>query len=425
MSSSSATSSDGDESSSLSGYGGDPLSADDSSPMMMSPWNPPSPLPKSPFSDATPQIAAPPTGLVGSLRRQEGHVYSLAAKGGLLYTGSDSKNIRVWKDMREFHAFKSSSGFVKAIVISGDRIFTGHHDGRIRVWTIDPNTNSAAAVHKQIGTLPTFFDVLKASMMPKNYVEVKPNRTAVWIKHADAVSCLSMDGETGLLYSASWDRTFKVWDVENSKCVESVKAHDDAVNAVVASGGGDGLIYTGSADGTVRVWKREREGKAVRHFLQRTLLCLDCAVTALAVGESGAVVYCGSSDGLVNFWEVEKHFSHGGVLKGHKLAVLCLAAAGSLVFSGSADNSICVWRREGAEHTCLNVLSGHTGPVKCLAVEEDNDGGGRGGDRKWKVYSGSLDKSVKVWSVSETASDLVLMQNRYEGWNCKELSFVA
>lgn len=89
--------------------------------------------------------------------------------------------------------------------------------------------------------------------------------------------------------------------------------------------------------------------------------------------------------------------------------MLCLEAAESLVLSGSADKTICVWRTEGPVHTCLSVLSGHAGPVKCLAVEED-------GNRKWKVYSGSLDKSVKVWSVSEMAPDMHhigLMQFRH------------
>lgn len=128
-------------------------------------------------------------------------------------------------------------------------------------------------------------------------------------------------------------------------------------------------------------------------------------MTALAVNESGSVVYSGSSDGVVNFWEKEKQLSHGGVLKGHKLAVLCLEAAGILVFSGSADKTICVWRREGAVHTCLSVLTGHTGPVKCLTVEKDKEAAADG-DKKWVVYSGSLDKSVKVWSVSEMAPEL-------------------
>lgn len=395
--------------SSFSGFGPNRLSAE-GSPLNISPWNQNSPIAKSPwsnFEEHKPQ-KLPHNGLVGSLVREEGHIYSLAAKGGILYTGSDSKNLRVWKNMQEFTAFKSNSGLVKAIIISGDKIFTGHQDGKVRVWKINPQNPS---IHKRAGTLPTFFDIFKASFKPSNYVEVKHNRTALWIKHSDAISCLSMSHEHGLLYSASWDRTFKVWRVENSKCLESVKAHDDAVNSVVASV--DGVVYTGSADGSVKVWKREYTGKAVRHVFVQTLLKQESAVTALAVNKTGMVLYCGSSDGLMNFWQCEKQFSHGGVLKGHKLAVLCLAAAGNLVCSGSADKTICIWRREGAAHTCLSVLTGHTGPVKCLAVEEDKESSGV--NQWWVVYSGSLDKSVKVWRVSELAPDLQQMGMMQQG----------
>ncbi|KAL2538360.1 protein JINGUBANG [Forsythia ovata] len=47
-----------------------------------------------------------------------------------------------------------------------------------------------------------------------------------------------------------------------------------------------------------------------------------------------------------------KHFmSYGGVLRGHKLAVLCMAVDGNTVLSGSSDKSICVWRWEdGCPH---------------------------------------------------------------------------
>ncbi|CAI9755792.1 unnamed protein product [Fraxinus pennsylvanica] len=57
--------------------------------------------------------------------------------------------------------------------------------------------------------------------------------------------------EEGLLYFTSWDMTFKVWIIGNSKCIESVKAHDDAVNSMVASV--DGMVYTDSADRMVKV----------------------------------------------------------------------------------------------------------------------------------------------------------------------------
>ena len=201
--------------------------------------------------------------------------------------------------------------------------------------------------------------------------------------------------EQGILYSSSWDHTFKVWRVTDSKCLESVVAHEDAVNSVVSSN--EGMVFTGSADGTVKVWRREMQGKGTKHFFVQTLLNQECAVTALAVDPTGSIVYCGSSDGMVSFWETEKNLAHGGVLKGHKLAVLCLTARARLVFSGSADKTICVWRREGTIHTCLSVLTGHNGPVKCLAVEDDKDAKGL----KFIVYSGSLDKSVKVWNVAD------------------------
>ncbi|KAK4342017.1 hypothetical protein RND71_037833 [Anisodus tanguticus] len=398
--------------SSFSAYEANRLSGE-GSPMMMSPWNQGSPFTKSPWSKVDDQDGGnsqniPQNGLIGSIVREEGHIYSLATKNDLLYTGSDSKNIRVWKNLKEFAAFKSNSGLVKAIIIAGEKIFTGHQDGKVRVWKIQAKNPGS---YKRAGTFPSFFDIFKASIKPSNYVEVKRNRSGLWIKHVDAISCLSMDQSQGLLYSASWDRTFKVWNVENSKCIESVKAHDDAVNSVVTSV--EGIVYTGSADGTVKVWQRESTGKHPKHVFVQTLLNQECAVTALAVSKSGSVVYCGSSDGVVNFWEREKQLSHGGVLKGHKLAILCLAAAGNLVLSGSADKTICVWRRDKSVHTLLSVLTGHNGPVKCLAVEEDKES--TGSDQKWVVYSGSLDKSVKVWSVSEKAP--IMMHNNMQGDN--------
>lgn len=384
----------------------------------MSPWNQSaSPYAKSPwihqpllYSSEESESTDCKNGLIGSLVREEGHIYSLAASGDLLYTGSDSKNIRVWKNLKEYSGFKSHSGLVKAIVVYGDKIFTGHQDGKIRVWKFLGKKSKA---YKRVGSLPTVRDYLKSSINPKAYVEVRRNRNVPWIKHFDAVSSLSLDKERGLLYSGSWDKTLKVWRLSDSKCLESINAHQDAINSVVV--GFDGLVFTGSADGSVKAWRRELVGNSAKHVLVETLLKQDNAVTSLAVNATAATVYAGSSDGLVNFWERQKHFlEYGGALRGHKLAVLCVTVAGNLVLSGSADKSICVWRREeGGIHSCLTVLTGHNGPVKCLTVEEDSNGndddvskdeaaaGEKKSDQYWRVYSGSLDNSVKVWRLSE------------------------
>ncbi|KAL3525742.1 hypothetical protein ACH5RR_014114 [Cinchona calisaya] len=374
------------------------------------PTNHSSPLSRSPWSSHHVEMEKDNysyTGLMGSLFREEGHIYSLAASRDLLYTGSDSKNIRVWKNQKEFSGFKSNSGLVKAIIIAGERIFTGHQDGKIRVWKVSAKDPS---IHKRIGTLPTMKACIKSSIKPSNYVEVRRNHNVVWIRHFDAISSLSLSEDKNFLYSASWDKTIKVWRVSNSKCLESIKAHDDAVNAVVA--GFDGLVFSGSADGSVKVWRRELQGKGTKHFFSQNLLKQECAITALAVDPSATILYCGSSDGLVNFWDREK-LCHGGILRGHKLAVLCLATAGNLVFTGSADTNICVWKREEGEHICLSVLTGHSGPVKCLAVEEER-GPTIGADGHCVLYSGSLDKSVKIWRVSPQPAHVQQQQTQQE-----------
>ncbi|PQP92486.1 protein JINGUBANG [Prunus yedoensis var. nudiflora] len=358
---------------------------------------PTSPLKKSPWSahmnisddknnsndsSETANESFSPNVLMGSLVREEGHIYSLASSGDLLYTGSDSKNIRIWKKHHEYSGFKSNSGLVKAIIIAREKIFTGHQDGKIRVWRV---SSKNASNHRRIGTLPTLKNYIKCSMKPSNYVEVKRNSKVLWIKHLDSISCLSLSEDQTLLYSASWDKTFKVWRVSDFKCLESITAHDDAVNALVI--GFDGLVFTGSADGTVKIWRKELQGKGTKHFFSQTLLKQECAVTALAVNSNAKIIYCGSSDGLVNFWEREENLQHGGVLRGHKLAVLCLATAG--------------W----GPHLLVGA-DGHTGPVKCLAVERDNENS-TPGEKRWTVYSGSLDKSVKMWRVSEQAPPMV------------------
>ncbi|KAK7407745.1 hypothetical protein VNO78_09793 [Psophocarpus tetragonolobus] len=329
-----------------------------------------SPLTKSPWHNNNNNISLLQNGLVGSIKREEGHVCSLAVSGDLLYTGSQSKNIRVWKNLKDHTGFKSSSGFVKSIVLSitYQKIFTGHQDGKIRIWKL-PN-------HKRVGTLPGF----------KDYVKRK-------VRHYDAVSSLSLDEENGLLYSASWDKTVRVWSASDMRFLEAIEAHADAVNAVVT--GFEGRVFTGSADGTVKVWKREK-GR-VRHALEGVLLKGESAVTALAVSLRCGVVYGGCSDGVVRFWEWKRGVWKGGVLRGCEGAVLCVCVVGRYVVSGYGDGSVGVWKREASGvHAWVCALLGHTGPVKCVAAVEDGFG-------KCVVYTGSVDGSVKVWRVGHDA----------------------
>ncbi|XP_031479026.1 protein JINGUBANG-like [Nymphaea colorata] len=259
----------------------------------------------------------------------------------------------------------SDIGAIKSIVLSDTKIFTAHQDGKIRVWEQNRRQHL-----RQAAAIPT-------------------------MTNFDVISAIAIRG--GLLYSTSWDRTLKVWRLSDFRCLESVRAHDDAISALAVSA--DGTAYTGSADVTIKVWTRST-GANSQHSLVATLEMHRPAVNALALSSDGSVLYSGSSDRSVLVWEKEGGAGRMAVtstLRGHSQAVLCVANALELLASGSADDTIRIWRRGiNNQYSTVAVLEGHERPVKSLAIAPSECTSGL-----VLIYSGSLDGEIKAWRVTQ------------------------
>ncbi|KAJ6821322.1 nucleotide binding protein [Iris pallida] len=204
-----------------------------------------------------------------------------------------------------------SAGSVKSIAVAGPApllFFTAHQDGKIRAWI----ANNSGKV-RLVSSLPTLADRILRYPIPSSHVAVRRHRRRLWIEHADAVSAVA--AASGLLYSVSWDKTLKIWRLSDLRCVQSVTAHDDAVNAVAVAS--DGVVYTGSADTRIRVWSRSGDRRR-RHFLVATLEKHRSAVNALAVSGDGRVLYSGSNDRSILVWERRSaaHMAVVGALRG-------------------------------------------------------------------------------------------------------------
>ncbi|PON42310.1 Coatomer beta subunit [Parasponia andersonii] len=337
----------------------------------------------------------------------------VAVHQGLLYAAS-LKEINVYDRATSSHLdtfngqdSSSSSGSVKAVAFSDGNVLTAHQDCKIRVWQMTSNKR-----YKLLTTLPTVNDRLRRFVLPKNYVSVRRHKKRLWIQHADAVTGLAVNN--GLIYSVSWDKTLNIWRASDLRCVESVRAHDDAVNAVAVSA--DGTVYTGSADKRIRVWAKPEGEK--RHALVATLEKHKSAVNALALNDDGLVLFSGSCDRSILVWEREdsaNHMAVSGALRGHGRAILCLFNVADLLLSGSADRTVRIWRRghEG-RYCCLAVLNGHAKPVKSLAGVTEC-GGYSDANGVVTVFSGSLDGEAKVWqvSVSRPNSTPIISSNNY------------
>ncbi|XP_057976787.1 protein JINGUBANG [Malania oleifera] len=334
-----------------------------------------------------------------SLAVLSGHIGSvscLALCGEFILSASQGMDIIVWQqpDLRQFTKFGQGDGSVKALETVGNKVFTAHQDGRIRVWKV---SRSSENVFRLVDTLPTTKQYLGKFMKQSNYVQTRRNHKRLWIEHADSISCLTI--YNGLIYSGSWDKTLKVWRVSDLKCLESIKAHDDAINGLVAS---KGIVYSASADGKIKAWGRDGSGSS--HSLKGVLEGhKDVSLNSVVVSEDGSTVYAGESDGFVMGWKGNCECAGWKLVcetKAHEMAVLCMCLMGEFLCCGSADKGISIWKMEA--HGGLRkflVVRGHEGPVKCLQALPCRIGGG------FMLYSGSLDKSLRVWWVPKNSTE--------------------
>ncbi|KAI3440654.1 WD_REPEATS_REGION domain-containing protein, partial [Psidium guajava] len=355
-------------------------------------------------------------GLIATVRGRHANSYvsSLVVAGKFLLAGSSDKDILLWEraalvnsdDMRSggdggVVVVAECAGTVKSLVVVSDKLFSAHQDHKIRAWRIrtqDLNQNHPNhRKYSRLATLPTLGDRALGLLAPKKQVQLRRHKSCAWVSHADVVSGLALSGDGSLLYSVSWDRSMKIWQTSDFRCLESVgHAHDDAINAVASSG--DGRVYTGSADKKIKVWQKLEGDK--NHSLVATLEGHDSGVNALALNSDGSILFSGGCDRSILAWERED----GGdrmvvvcVLLGHSKSILCLKVVSDLVFSGSADKTIRIWRGSEKSYACVSVLNGHRGPVKCLTAAADCGGSS---SACFVVYSGSLDCDLKVWRVT-------------------------
>ena len=155
---------------------------------------------------------------------------------------------------------------------------------------------------------------------------------------------LSKDGNT--LFSASDDKTIKVWmrEGQNWQCRQTLKGHTKWVNSVVPSADGN-TLYSASGDGTIKVWMREGQN-----------------------------------------WQCRQ------TLEGHTKLVNSVvpSADGNTLFSASGDKTIRVWMKKGQNWQCRQTLEGHTGDVNSVVLSADGNtlfsagGEGDGTIKMWK-----------------------------------------
>ncbi|TYH82998.1 hypothetical protein ES332_D02G101400v1 [Gossypium tomentosum] len=169
--------------------------------------------------------------------------------------------------------------------------------------------------------------------------------------HLDCVTGLAVGG--GYLFSSSFDKSVKVWSLQDYSHVHTFRGHEHKVMAVVCVDEEQPLCISGDSGGGIFLWsinipfgqeplKKWYEEKDWRYS----------GIHALAVSENG-YLYTGSGDKLIKEWSL-RDGTLSGTMTGHKSVVSAIAVNNGVLYSGSWDGTVRLWSL--SDHSLLTVL---------------------------------------------------------------------
>lgn len=187
-------------------------------------------------------------------------------------------------------------------------------------------------------------------------------------------------GGTGRIYTASHDKSVRVWSTDKYSLIHTLSAHAHWVNHLTLST--DLVLRTGYHDHTSDVPStdaakmekaKERFEKAARIDNQ----IVERVVTA-------------SDDFTMYLWEPSRSTKPLARLLGHQKAVnhVTFSPDGLYIASSGWDNHVKLWRAQDGRF--ITSLRGHVGAVYISAFSPDSR----------FLVSGSKDTTLKVWDVN-------------------------
>uniref|UniRef100_A0A7S0DT79 Anaphase-promoting complex subunit 4 WD40 domain-containing protein n=2 Tax=Amorphochlora amoebiformis TaxID=1561963 RepID=A0A7S0DT79_9EUKA len=223
------------------------------------------------------------------------------------------------------------------------RICSGSNDGGVRVW-----------------------DVVAKKCLLSMSGHTKGVTTVKW-------------GCEGLIYSASQDRTIKVWDSEKGILVRELQGHAHWVNGLSLN-----------IDYALRIGPYDHNGNAPADEKERQLVAQEKVKKVLKDNGLQYELLCSCSDDFTCFlWDPVRNKKPIIRMTGHQQPVnkVTYSPDGRYIASASFDNSVRLWH--GSSGKFISVFRGHVQDVYMCCWSADSR----------LLLSASKDSTLVVWNL--------------------------
>ncbi|KAM4690004.1 zinc finger protein 106 [Rhinophrynus dorsalis] len=324
----------------------------------------------------------------GSFEGHKASVNAIQIFGGLLYTCSADKTVRVYNIMTRqcVGVFEGHTSKVNCLLVAQTNgktatLFTGSSDHSIRCYSVKTREFlEQLELGERVLCLHIRWRILYAGLANGNVVtfSIKNNKQIDMFEcHGPrAVSCLAtaQEGARRLLLVGSYDCTISVRDARNGLLLRTLEGHTKTVLCMKVV---NDLVFSGSSDQSVHA-HNIHTGELVRIYKGH-----NHAVTVVNI--LGKVMVTASLDKFVRIYELQSH-DRLQVYGGHSDMIMCMAIHKSMIYTGCYDGSVqavrlnllqnyrCWWHGCSlifgvAEHLKQHLLTDHTNPnfqtLKC------------------------------------------------------------
>ncbi|KAL2312099.1 F-box/WD repeat-containing protein pof11 [Schizosaccharomyces pombe] len=221
----------------------------------------------------------------------------------LLVSGSSDSTIIIWdwQNRRPLKVYFGHTDNVLGVVVSENYIISSSRDHTARVWRLDATSPAEACMH-----------VLRG--------------------HLASVNSVQYSSKTGLIVTASSDRTLRTWDITTGHCIRIIHAHQRGIACAQYNGK---FIVSGSSDLTIRIFEAS-SGKLLRMLqghedLIRTVRFNDEKIVS------------GGYDGTVRIWNFNTGEQHCVLHNSRNSRVFGLQFDHRRIIACTHSSEILVW----------------------------------------------------------------------------------